>query len=111
MKTLFRKYPSGEIVAVFPDEPGEPDGSQAVAFVLAGGFFACDPVAIIADTEPATPQEAARLRKVLTDEHMIAQFEADVAFDQTADAEARLAKVLDPEDPAHRKFGVLKYRA
>lgn len=106
MKTLFRKYPDGEIVALFPDEPGTLDGSHAAAFGLGAGFFVCDPAKVIAATKPASAFEGKLLAKLLKDKHEIEPVEAK-AHAPKADKEAREIKSLES---AHRKFGHLKYQ-
>jgi hypothetical protein len=105
VKTLFRKHADGEIVAIFPEEPGTPCKCWAAAYTKSGGFFTCDPATVVANTSPASEFEAKLLAKHLLDEHEIET--------------EKVAKVLkghavtrrETDESAHRKFGALRFQA
>lgn len=63
--TIFRRYPDGEIVALFPTIPADPDG-HCSSYVHVGQHGAADPGHVIARTRPARPDEYANLLDELT---------------------------------------------
>ncbi|MEN6643984.1 MAG: hypothetical protein ABFE08_16225 [Armatimonadia bacterium] len=58
--TVFRTYPDGEVAALFPTIPADPNGNCS-SYVHVGQHGAADPHHLISRTRPATPDEYAEL--------------------------------------------------
>ena len=55
-KVIFRKWKDGDIIALFPEEPGTQDPGTCSSYMHVGQHSAANP-AIIRETKPATPDE------------------------------------------------------
>lgn len=62
---VFRKYPDGEIVALFPDIPADPHGRYVLGFQHIGQHGGADYDYVVSQTVPATDAEAADLKAEL----------------------------------------------
>ncbi len=65
---IFRKYPDGEVIALFPEEPAEVFGYSIGAYVHFGQHGAADYDYVVARTrlaDPLTDRDAAELRDEL----------------------------------------------
>jgi len=60
---LFRKYLTGDVVAVLPEHSADPEGNYAVAVGQGVGYYPVDPQSVIQVTVPASPTEYARLKR------------------------------------------------
>jgi hypothetical protein len=58
--TIFRRYPDGEVVALFPTIPADPQG-HCLSYLHVGQHGAADPSHVIDHTRPARPDEYADL--------------------------------------------------
>lgn len=58
--TIFRRYRDGDIIALFPTIPADPQG-HCLSYVHVGQHGAADPGHVIAHTRPARPDEYADL--------------------------------------------------
>jgi hypothetical protein len=65
MRTIFRQYKDGEVIAVFPDEPTHDDPVYRAACLLDGFFMNVDPAQVIKNTKPAPKVKYARLLRML----------------------------------------------
>ena len=65
VKVIFKAYPSGEVVAVFPELPGDMDAYNTCGSYLHYGQHGAIMVAC-KDLRPATPEEYAPLLDELT---------------------------------------------
>lgn len=66
MKVIFRKYQKeGDIIALFPEEPGSYDPSTCQCYQHVGQHGLADPTHVIQTTVPATPEEYAALLREL----------------------------------------------
>lgn len=63
-RVVFRRYPDGEIIALFPDVPADNRGHIS-CYVHLGQHGAASYARVIADTRPALPAEYAALRREL----------------------------------------------
>lgn len=62
---IFRKYRDGDIIALFPADPGTDDAYTCSSYMHTGGHGSADPMAVIRTTTIAMPNEYADLRKEL----------------------------------------------
>ena len=62
---VFRKYPDGDIIALFPAEAATYDGVHCVSYAHIGQHCAADYSGVIAATKPAKPHEYRELRAEL----------------------------------------------
>jgi hypothetical protein len=72
MRTILRQYPDGEVIALFPDEPANEDGSWCMAWLQTGVFYGVDPAEVMKTTKPADESVAVKkaLRKLEKHPHM-----------------------------------------
>ena len=64
-QTIFRAYADGEVVALFPTIPADPQG-HCLSYLHVGQHGAADPGHVIARTRPASATEYAELLDELT---------------------------------------------
>ena len=64
-KVVFRRYPEGDIIALFPDEPGTRDPATCMSYQTLGQHGAADYAGVIMETKPATAAEHAALTREL----------------------------------------------
>lgn len=69
---LFRWYPHGEAIAVFPSQVGSPCGHRCVAMVYNAQPHSVDFESVIQTTRPAVRKEYARLKKQIEQNHSYA---------------------------------------
>ena len=62
---IFRKFREGEVIALFPEEPGNHESWTCSSYVHVGGHGSADPFSVIARTRPASPEESATLLEEL----------------------------------------------
>ena len=62
---VFRVFPDGDVIALFPAAPGTPDPSTCASYMHVGQHGAADYACVVADTRPATVKELAPLRAEL----------------------------------------------
>ena len=60
---VFRKYPDGEIIALFPTIPADSYGRYCQSYLHVGQHGGADYQGVIGDTTPARPAEYASLKK------------------------------------------------
>lgn len=65
-KVLFRKWPNGQIIALFPEIPAETNGIYSSSYELIGEHGAADAEGLISRTSPALAAEYAETAIVLT---------------------------------------------
>lgn len=63
-RVIFRKF-DGELVAIFPDEPGTNDPSTCMSYSHDGQHGSCDPSYLMNATKQATSDEFETLKKEL----------------------------------------------
>lgn len=63
-KVIFRHW-KGDVIAIFPEIPGDMSPYTCMSYQHVGQHGACDPYGIIADSRPATLIERWPLRKEL----------------------------------------------
>lgn len=63
-KVIFRKFPDGELIALFPELPATPDSSFCLCYVHIGQHSAATPD-LVRTTKRATESEAAPLKAEL----------------------------------------------
>lgn len=68
LRVVFRKRPDGELIALFVDEPGDPQGNLCVGFAVAGKHNPVNPAVVVTNTKPAKPVEYAMLEGLLKSE-------------------------------------------
>ena len=56
-RVIFRKYPDGEIIALFPDEKWDAGFRLCASYMHFGGHSGADYNGVIHDTKPATVSE------------------------------------------------------
>lgn len=61
---IFRTFPGGEVIALFPTEPGTNDPSTCMGYMHTGQHGDAD-VSLVADTRPATVNQRRALRREL----------------------------------------------
>lgn len=61
MRTVFRKYPDGQIIALFPDVPWSERLGEVASYMHIGQHGAADYRHVVATTKPATEKESAGL--------------------------------------------------
>ena len=59
-KVIFRKFKSGDVIALFPQEPATSDGWECMSYMHVGQHGSANPM-IVQDTKAATPKEYAPL--------------------------------------------------
>jgi|WetSurMetagenome_2_1015567.scaffolds.fasta_scaffold392756_2 hypothetical protein len=64
-KTIFRKFKDGDVIAIFPEEPGTMQLSTCASYMHMGQHSACSPNLLIGETKLATPEEYASLKEEL----------------------------------------------
>lgn len=65
-KVIFRIYPDGDVVALFPEEASDSaDWYNCTCYIHMGGHTGGDPMWIIENTRPTTPAEYASLKREL----------------------------------------------
>jgi hypothetical protein len=65
-KVIFRKYPDGDIIALFPELPGDMDwASTCLSYMAVGQHGAANYAGVMNDTTPCSAKEAIALRKEL----------------------------------------------
>ena len=64
MKTIFRKWEDGDVIAIFPEIPADVRGFACMSYQHIGQHGACDP-RFASFTQPASPEEYADLYKEL----------------------------------------------
>lgn len=57
VKVVFRKYKSGEIIALFPEIPWNTRNYTTTSYMHSGQHSAADYTGVIADTTPASQKE------------------------------------------------------
>lgn len=60
-KVVFRVWPDGDILALFPEEPGSVCGCECMSYMSVGQHSAADYDGCISATRPAQPSEYANL--------------------------------------------------
>lgn len=60
-KVLFRKWPDGEIVALFPEIPADVNGWSCTAYSRVGQHGGANASRVVGDTKAAKPDEYAEL--------------------------------------------------
>ena len=77
-KTIFRKFPEGDIIALFPEIPGTNEYWTCQSYQHIGQHGAADTVHITMITKPATKEESAglfnELKRIGYDMEMIKRF-------------------------------------
>ena len=63
-KVVFRKYKDNDIIAIFPEEPGNMDKHTCMSYMHIGQHGACNP-SIISDTTLASKEEFQELKNEL----------------------------------------------
>ena len=66
-KVIFRKYPTGEIIALFPEDPGTSSSHTCSCYQFVGQHGSADPHGVIESTFPARPDDYADLKEELED--------------------------------------------
>jgi len=61
-KVIFRKYPDGDILALFPEERGTNDPYTCSCYAHVGQHGSADPQHVIRSTKAAKPAEYAALK-------------------------------------------------
>lgn len=61
MRTVLRKYPDGQIIALFPDVPWSGRQGEITSYMHLGQHGAADYHHVVATTKPATKKESAGL--------------------------------------------------
>ena len=64
-RVIYRKYAEGDIVAVFPDEPGTHNPSTCMTYQHIGQHGSAGAALVMAHTSPARPGEYAELKREL----------------------------------------------
>ncbi len=64
-KVVYRKFPEGDIIALFPQEPYDRTGYDCMSYQHVGQHGAADPL-LTHGTQPASPTEYAPLHRELT---------------------------------------------
>lgn len=64
-KVIFRKWKHGDILALFPEDPGDMSPYTCSAYEHVGQHSAADPQYVMRQTKPAKPSEYADLKKEL----------------------------------------------
>ena len=54
-RVVFRQFGDGEVVALFPDEPGDCAGHTCMSYMHVGQHGAADPAHVVRQTRPAHP--------------------------------------------------------
>lgn len=67
-RCVFRKFSDGEIIALFPDEPGDNRGNVS-SYMHVGQHGAADYTGVVRSTTPATPEEYDSLRLECMNSH------------------------------------------
>lgn len=67
-RVIYRKYAEGDIVAVFPDEPGTTDPSTCLTYQSIGQHCSAGAALVMAHTKPAAPDEYWRLELELVNQ-------------------------------------------
>ena len=62
---VFRKYPDGEVIALFPEIPHDDRGLLCSSYMRIGQHGAASCPAVSQETEPALPAEYSSLKKEL----------------------------------------------
>jgi hypothetical protein len=66
VEVIFRKYPGGDVIALFPCLPGTVGNpNHCESFMHMGQHGAADPHGVMASTAPASPVEYAALKREL----------------------------------------------
>lgn len=65
---IFRKYANGQVIALFPADCGTNDPYTCSSYMHVGQHGSADPLGVIEDTVPATPEEFAALKQELESE-------------------------------------------
>lgn len=97
---IFRKYTDGEIIAVFPYEPGTNDPATCSAYVHNGQHVSVDPVAVVKRTTLATYGEYDPLRKEL-EASGPGQYKLDIGKRMPSDAYVKRAEAIRISRAAH----------
>ena len=64
-KVIYRKYPDGEVIAIFPEIPGTIEPHTCTSYMHLGQHAACDPTHVVSTTKPAREEDIADLRREL----------------------------------------------
>lgn len=64
-KTIFRRYPSGEVIALFPELPDDLAGRLCLSYQHTGQHSGADCCGVIHSTRAASPAEYASLAREL----------------------------------------------
>jgi len=64
---IFRKYPDGDVIALFPDIPADEFGFDVLSYMHVGQHGAADYGLVISMTKPATFEEFRALKDELTE--------------------------------------------
>lgn len=64
-KVIFRKYRNGDIIAIFPEIPGNNNVYTCSSYEHVGQHGACSPFLVVIDTKEAKPSEYKELKKEL----------------------------------------------
>jgi hypothetical protein len=99
VKVVFRKYESGETVAILPYESGDPEGKTAVAYASTGGFYMVYPHVVVNGSAPAVARDYNRLKKYLAT--ALGSDDIEVLEELPSDAEAY--RLANPE--AYKGYG------
>lgn len=62
---IFRKWPNGDIIALFPEDPSDNTGKFCSSYEHIGQHGGADASGVIGDTRPAKPAEYADLKAEL----------------------------------------------
>jgi hypothetical protein len=63
---IFRKFNNDDVIAIFPELPGDYSRYTCLSYIHVGQHGSCSPNLVIRDTKPATPAEYEDLRQELT---------------------------------------------
>lgn len=96
-KVMYREYEHGEVVAVFPNVAGDPQGETCVAYAAAGGFYNVDLDKVIHNSKPA--KQFKRLEKELLEQEPVDH----LTTLERKPAGSKELRVADTD--AHSKFG------
>lgn len=64
-KVVFRRYPDGQIIALFPEEPGDQAPYTCSSYMHVGQHSSADPQGVVSQTTLAEPRQYGRLKAEL----------------------------------------------
>jgi len=56
-KVIFRKFPDGDVIAIFPQIAADSSGYHCLSYMKVGQHSACDPLGIVRKTKLATRRD------------------------------------------------------